>query len=162
MAMLVTTCAGVRRGSSGAGGCSSLSTGVDGTRYSSPNHRPRSMRRQRSEQNGKAEFSLRGLTGFFLLFHARVSLGAPGGSFWWQEPFLIGELEARGLPFVSSRRPLLEHAQRTGADLDDYYIDSGPGQNHYEPEANALVFEALRAGLEGRFDSADGVEQRER
>src|SRR5262249_45648560 len=52
-------------GSSGEGGLASSSDGVEGTRYSSPNQRPRSMRRQRSEQKGNAGFRARGSTGFW-------------------------------------------------------------------------------------------------
>lgn len=89
---------------------------------------------------------------FFLLFHGWrcAASSAPCG---WQEPFLLRELGQREIPYVSSKRYLREHVQRTGAELSSsFFIAEMPGLNHYTPATNAIVFEALRAGLEGRFE----------
>ncbi len=96
------------------------------------------------------ELESRGLDYFFILFHARGSARS-AGPFSWQEPFLYAELEARAIPFVSSKRFLLEHARAKGWPLENYFIAKGAGKNHYTVASYALVFEALRAGLEGRF-----------
>lgn len=93
----------------------------------------------------------RGLDAFFVLFHARRALEAPG-PYAWQEPFLYRTFEELGLPFVSSKRVLRAHLARTGQSAEELYIRSGPGLNHYTGATQALVFEALRAGIEGEYE----------
>lgn len=97
------------------------------------------------------ELSRRGLEGFFVLFHGRQALQAPG-LYSWQEPFLVEELGARGLRFVSSRRFLLEDAAANGTPIDDAFIRAGWGFNHYTAHANAVVFQAIEQGLLGQFE----------
>jgi hypothetical protein len=98
-----------------------------------------------------AELELRGLDFFFLLFHARKALEAPR-LYGWQEPFLVRTLAELGAPFVSSKTPLRAYMARTGESSRPFYFDSGPGLNHYTALGNEVVFEALRSGLEGRFE----------
>jgi hypothetical protein len=97
------------------------------------------------------ELTARGLERFYLLFHSRKSATAPI-PFLWQEPFLYAELERRELPFVSSKRALIESVRRTGTSLTDLFITDRTGPNHYDADGNAVVFEVLRAGLSGRFE----------
>jgi hypothetical protein len=97
------------------------------------------------------ELETRGIERFYLLFHSRRSATAPR-PYLWQEPFLYAELERRALPFVSSKRALIEHVRRTGTSLTDLFIQDETGPNHYDAEGNAVVFETLRAGLERRFE----------
>ncbi len=100
----------------------------------------------------RCALTARGLESFFVLFHGTRSLGS-SGPYGWQEPFLHRIFEEQGLPFVSSRRWLLEHARATGTPLEDYFIPEGAGKNHYRPETNEIVFGALLAGLQGRFET---------
>jgi hypothetical protein len=97
------------------------------------------------------ELEARGIERFYLLFHSRRSATAPR-PYLWQEPFLYAELERRALPFVSSKRALIEHVRRTKTSLTDLFIQDETGPNHYDAEGNAVVFETLRAGLERRFE----------
>jgi len=92
----------------------------------------------------------RGHLAFVWLFHARRSLEAP--ELGWQETFLRGALGELGLPWVSSRPVLRAFLEESGRPIDELFLDSGPGVNHYTPQANEVVFEALRAGLEGRLE----------
>ncbi len=100
-----------------------------------------------------------GLSYFFLLFHG---LGAfdSSGPYRWQEPFLYRTFEDLHIPFVSSKRFLLAHMRRSGAQAQSFFYDRKPGLGHYTSEANAIVFEALRAGLEGRFEPYDYLAER--
>ncbi|MSR63407.1 MAG: hypothetical protein EXS08_13270 [Planctomycetes bacterium] len=91
---------------------------------------------------------------FVVLFHARRSLSVPEGQ-EWQERFLLETLRREALPFVSSRRVLNADMQRTGAEPASYFYSDGAGANHYTAAANAIVFAALRDGLEGRFEGEE-------
>ncbi len=107
------------------------------------------------------ELSERGLEGFFVLFHGRQALQSPG-LYAWQEPFLYDELGARGLPFVSSRRFLLEDAAANHTPIDAAFIAEGWGFNHYTAHANAVVFPAIEQGLRGQFEPAASSPKRRR
>lgn len=98
-----------------------------------------------------AECRSRELDFFFLLFHGRrVMEGAPGRR--WQEPFLEAELARLDAPYVSSKEHLLAGARARGVEPAALFHAEGGAANHYRPEANALVFQALVDGLEGRFE----------
>jgi hypothetical protein len=99
------------------------------------------------------QLARRGLDGFVVLFHARRALEAPG-LYAWQEPFLLRTLAELGLPYVSSKRCLTEALARGAVRIDELYLPAGRGVNHYTRKAVEIVFEALRAGLEGRFEPA--------
>lgn len=93
----------------------------------------------------------RELESFVVLFRARRSLES-SGPYRWQEPLLRRTLADLGLPFVSSKRVLDERLVAGEVAIEDLYIPSGPGLNHYTAAANRIVFEALRAGLLGQFE----------
>jgi hypothetical protein len=103
----------------------------------------------------QAELVGRGLDSFFVLFHGKQAVQETG-PYSWREPFLLRTLTELGIPFVSSKRALLEDAERTGRELRDYYRREDPGRNHYHGFANEAVFAAIRRGLEGEFDAPDG------
>jgi len=88
----------------------------------------------------------RGLESFFLLFHRRGSLEDPAEA-GWREPFLVAQLDALGLPWVSTRAPLLSHAAASGRSPSDYYGPDG----HMNALGNETAFRALAQGLAGRF-----------
>jgi hypothetical protein len=106
-----------------------------------------------------AELEALGVTHFFLLFHGQGALTATG-PYGWQEPFLYAELTRLGVPFVSSKRYLCAAARRTGQAPPDFFYQEEPGTGHYTSEANAIVFDALRDGLAGRFETADYLAER--
>jgi len=101
-----------------------------------------------------AALAARQLEHFFLLFHARPSAQDPG-PFTWREPLLYETFERERIPFVSSKRYLWQSAHDEGHALADFYISSEAkrGKNHYTPAAQRVVFEAIRAGLERRYES---------
>jgi len=96
---------------------------------------------------------LAGLDHFFLLFHAGPA-AKEAGPYTWRERFLYETLECERIPFVTSKRYLWEGANAEGHPLGDFFIspDAKHGKNHLTADANRLVFEAIRAGLEGRFE----------
>src|SRR5262249_54160472 len=141
--------------SSGSGGCSSPSAGTDGTRYSSPNHFPRSIRRQRSEQNGKDGFLPRGSIGF---------LHTGQGTMRSTDPIVLSPRRPRfqpgppttppepGRPATGQERaPLQHHEPHPGYHHGDHQAqvveqDEGEG----EVVGNAAAGERERSrGLEG-------------
>lgn len=93
----------------------------------------------------------RGVRHFVFLFHADGALAAPG-PFGWQEPLLYQTLRELELPFVSSKRALLEHMTATGRAPREYFTAS----RHYTPAANAATFPALLRGIRGEFEPTDG------
>jgi hypothetical protein len=99
-----------------------------------------------------------GLSHFVVLFHAYRAFETPG-PYGWQEPFLHRTLAELRMPFVSSKRFLRARAAE-GAEPEDLYLQSGPGRNHYTAEGIRVVFEALREGLEGRFEPYAHAEER--
>ncbi len=88
----------------------------------------------------------RGLDSFFLLFHRSDSLEDPGAT-GWREPFLSARLDELGLPWVSTRGPLLAHAAASGRPTSDYYQEN----DHLNALGNHAAFRALAQGLEGHF-----------
>lgn len=105
------------------------------------------------------ELVARDVPHFYLLFHAHDALVAPG-PYGWQEPLLYRELEQLHASFVSSKRFLRAYLARPGTHEDDLFIRAGQGKNHYTAAANALVFEALREGLEGHFEPYEYLAER--
>jgi hypothetical protein len=97
------------------------------------------------------DLDARGLEHFFVLYHGLRALSAPE-TYGWQEPLLLGELRALGIPFVSSRRYLRADEARTGSTHASHYLVSGPGVNHYTAASNEVVFQGLLDGLAGRFE----------
>lgn len=110
-------------------------------------------------EDAHAELERLGYEHFFLLFHGEGPAGNEG-PLDWQEVFLYQELERLGSPFVSSKRYLRAHLRATGAKASSLFFQDEPGIGHYTGEANALVFEALRDGLAGRFESGAYLAER--
>jgi hypothetical protein len=105
----------------------------------------------------EAELTAAGGVPFFVLvFHGREALRAEP-PYSWQEPCLVGELERRGIRFALARPYLRADAERTGTPLRDYFINEGPGFNHYQAWGNSAVFEALRAGLQESLASREAT-----
>ncbi len=102
----------------------------------------------------RRELVARGLEHFFVLFHGTMAMHEVG-PYGWQEPFLYEVFEELGAPFVSSKRALLEDADRHGRVPFDYFHHEMPGKDHYLPMANEVVFEALLRGLRGELEAYD-------
>lgn len=92
-----------------------------------------------------------GLEHFVVLFHAEKAM-ATSGPYSWQEPFLYATLRELGIPFVSSKRALLEDIAATGLAPETYV----PLERHYDARANAVVFRAFERGLTGEFEPGEG------
>jgi hypothetical protein len=90
----------------------------------------------------------RGLDHFVVLFHGKNALYEMG-PYSWSEPFLYETLRELGIPFVSSKRYLLEDAAATGRTFGDYFQPVG---SHYDAQGNAVVFRAFLAALRGAFE----------
>ncbi|MEQ1894836.1 MAG: hypothetical protein ABL998_20025 [Planctomycetota bacterium] len=88
---------------------------------------------------------------FVVLFHAEKSM-AVDGPYSWQEPFLHATLRELGIPFVSSKRALLEDMASTGLAPEAYL----PLEHHYDARGNKVVFRAFERGLAGEFEPANG------
>jgi hypothetical protein len=101
----------------------------------------------------KQDLERRGLEYFVLLFHNGEHVAARDVS-GWRDRFAVEELTALGMPFVSSKLRLIDDARAHARAPGDYFLAEGPGVLHYNALGNEVVFEALAAGLERRFDSA--------
>jgi len=105
----------------------------------------------------QAELDGRGVEWFVMIFHGMRYFRTDVQGFAdadWREPFLLRELDERGIRHVSSRGELAAAVSGNDDDLFDYYIREGPGRRHYTPLGNRVVFEALRRGLEGGSDGS--------
>lgn len=100
------------------------------------------------------ELAARDLDFFFVIFHG-LNGAAEVGPFTWRERLLYETFAELELPFVSSKRALLEHAAANGREMGSYFAQEMPGLNHYTPEGNRVVFGALEAGLRGEFEPAE-------
>lgn len=97
-----------------------------------------------------ADLVRRDVEHFFLLFLGRWALSRPAPADW-QEGLCHEVLGRIGAPFVSSRWPLLLGARP----WEEYFGTEDTG--HYGPLGNEVVFQCLRDGLEGRFESPEFV-----
>lgn len=103
----------------------------------------------------QAGLEARGLSAVFVLFHGRASIGVE--SFGWQEPLLLEELTALGLPHVSTRTEFQADMRRTGRRVNDYFVSRGKLTYHYSAEAQEIAFGAIQRALEGEFDGREGA-----
>jgi hypothetical protein len=89
---------------------------------------------------------------FVLLFYGEPYLsGAKAPD--WREALVLDFCRERSVPFVSAGRALLDDAARTGHPIADYFDHAErESRGHFLPLGNAAAFEALRDGIEGRFD----------
>lgn len=90
-----------------------------------------------------------GIEHFFLLFFGERSALAPlEGD--WREPCVVDTLTRAGARFVTTRGAFREHAERNGGSVADCFLREGAAAGHYNSLGNALAFQALVEGLEGR------------
>jgi hypothetical protein len=71
----------------------------------------------------------------------------------WRETVLFEFLRESSVPFTSARRAILEDAARSGRPVSEYLDHGGTeSRGHLLPDGNRAAFQALRDGIEGRFD----------
>jgi len=100
----------------------------------------------------KLDLEREGVTWFVVLFQGDSLLTPEGREDAWEHDFLARTLRELGIPYVSMRRELIEHATKPGASPKQLFIQGGPGAGHYSAAGNAAVFPALLRGLRGEFD----------
>jgi hypothetical protein len=94
----------------------------------------------------------RNLEHFYLVFQGEDHL-APDRPPDWRDHTLTEFFARTEAPFVSSAPYLLAAARARGVSPETFFASEGNRSGHYLPEGNAVVFEALRAGLAHRFES---------
>lgn len=99
----------------------------------------------------QGELEGRDLDHFFVLFSSAYAAD-PEAPVTWQEEFVTGLFDERGVPYILVRKLLIEQAAKDGRDTDDYYFHEGIAENHLTEEGNRIAFEAVRRGLDGNFD----------
>ncbi|MFT4540185.1 MAG: hypothetical protein ACI841_000341 [Planctomycetota bacterium] len=103
----------------------------------------------------QTELDGRGLEWFVLVFHGlkhfraddRVAVAAD-----WREPFLLSELDKRGIRYVGSKADLKQSLANDNQNLWSHFVENGPSRRHYTPSGNRAVFETLSRGLMGGAD----------
>ena len=100
----------------------------------------------------QAGLERRGVEHFFLLFYGESYVDGSRAQDW-RETLLLDFLRENSVPFTSARRAILADASRSGRPVSDYF-DHGKSasRGHLLPEGNRAAFQALRDGIEGRFD----------
>ncbi len=102
-----------------------------------------------------AELEARGLQHFFLVFHGWAGL-QPRPVTQWLEDFARETLARIGARTIETRPFLLAAADGSNALAQNRLIGGTPQtSNHYNELGNIVAFEALRQGIEGRFDAPD-------
>lgn len=96
---------------------------------------------------------------FFVLFHEPRS-SEKLEPFGWRERVLVKALEDFGIPYVSSKHALHEHARLHGHQLSEYFITQGNAAGHLNELGNQAVFAGLLRALDGVFDWAPGMPSR--
>jgi len=103
----------------------------------------------------QVELEGRGLEWFVLVFHGPRYFDPETPDFAatdWHEPFLLEELEQRGIRHVGSRVELEAAIADDGGNLYDHFVREGSGRRHYTALGNRVVFETLRRGLRQESD----------
>lgn len=93
----------------------------------------------------------RGIPYFFLLFHGEHFLSGVRRPDW-REDLLVSVMQERRIPYVSASHALRDHARWYRHGVDRFFGRTGDARDHYLPLTNTVAFEALRAGLEQRFE----------
>jgi hypothetical protein len=94
----------------------------------------------------------RGVEHFFLLFYGEPYVDG-SQALDWRDSALRAFFRERSVPFTSARRTILENAAKSGRPISDYYSQNDDSRRgHFRPEGNRAAFQALRDGIEGRFD----------
>jgi hypothetical protein len=92
-----------------------------------------------------------GVESFFVLYSGEATLSTPPGASW-REAMAIDELRKSGAHFVATRASLERFAREHGGSAADCFLHEGDAGGHYSALGNQVVFSAMLAGLEGRFD----------
>ena len=101
----------------------------------------------------REELVSRRLEYFVVLFHSpRTLQGKWGGA--WRVTFLEETLDTLGMPWVSSKRALLEDHEETGRGPADYFITTPEDEGHYTAAGQEAVLPAILRGLRGEYDGA--------
>ena len=101
-----------------------------------------------------AELAGRGLDHFFLAFHGEGGVAGSEGVRWADELVATTAREL-GVPLVETRPYLLAAARGSVEEANRYFGGSPRLFGHYNAMGNLVAFEALRAGIEGRFGAVD-------
>jgi hypothetical protein len=72
----------------------------------------------------------------------------------WRDALVQDFLERAQAPFVSCAPYLRDAARHGGFPTAQYFGGEGAALDHYLPRANEVVFEALRDGIETRFETS--------
>jgi len=106
----------------------------------------------------ESEMERHGLQYFVVLFHGLPYLGEVGPHDW-REELLLRVLREEQIPFVSSKAALQKHALASGRPLSGYFeVAEGDARDHYLPLGNAVVFQAIRGGLIGQYETRTDIE----
>jgi hypothetical protein len=100
------------------------------------------------------ELADRHLRHFFLAFHGEMGV-RDDVRCRWAEELVVDTARDLGVPLMPTRPFLLAAA---GGDPDKtraFFGHSSRGSGHYNTLGNRIAFEAMRAGIEGRFDPID-------
>jgi hypothetical protein len=102
-----------------------------------------------------AELEARGLRHFFLVFHGWDGL-LPTPTATWAEELVAETAQRLGVPAIGTRPYLLAAADGSYELAQSRFI-GGTERTfaHYNEIGNIVAFEALRQGIEGRFDEVD-------
>jgi len=99
------------------------------------------------------ELASRGLDHFYLVFHGADSLPEPSLT-GWAEDLADEMVKELAIPAIGTRPFLLAAAGGDVARAREHLF-LGAFYGHYNEIGNVAAFEALRQGLEGRFDPVD-------
>jgi hypothetical protein len=100
----------------------------------------------------QARLDALGVEWFVLLFQGTSLLAPARRAEVWQHDFLVEELRARGMPFVTVRREIGAFAAEGGVRPQALYELEGRAKNHYTVLGNQVVFPAFLRGIRGEFD----------
>ncbi len=100
------------------------------------------------------EVTSRELRYFYLLFHMDHGLRQPP-LVGWQEQLIRDTCADLGVPVISTRPYLLAAGCGDYETAGHFYGRDATLAGHHTALGNAVCFEALRHGLEGRFDESD-------
>jgi hypothetical protein len=89
---------------------------------------------------------------FFVLFQGQRSWRDAEASAW-REPLALATLDAAHARRVSARASLAAWAAEHGNSAAGCFLHGGEADGHYNALGNEVVFSALRAGLDGHFDT---------
>ena len=92
---------------------------------------------------------LEGREAFCVLFFGERTLAQPERN-GWREAGLRSWLDEAGLPWVSTRGPLLAHARASGREVGEYFLANG----HLSSLGNQVALRAITEGLAGRYGEA--------